>query len=160
MSVTSLALAGILAACSAGAAPSPTTAPSLPPDAPVTSPPDGGGDPGVPTPSFVVPVAGQQDPRPVAITNLAPTVDGRHVVVRADWTSGIEPCYVLDRVEVTRDGDTFTITAFEGTGDPNAMCIEIAVYKSTLVDLGELEPGDYVVQTPGGYAAPVSFSVE
>ena len=59
----------VAGACSAGAAPS--ASPTLPPDAPVTSPPDGGGvDPGLPKPSFVVPVAGQLNVRPVSITRL------------------------------------------------------------------------------------------
>ncbi len=40
------------------------------------------------------------------------------------------------------------------------MCIEIAMYKSTLVDLGDLEPGSYVVQSADGSAPPTSFTVE
>ena len=52
----------VVGACSAGASAPPAT--SLPPDAPVTSPPDGGVvDPGLPQPSFVVPKPGQLDTR-------------------------------------------------------------------------------------------------
>ena len=34
------------------------------------------------------------------------------------------------------------------------------MYKATLVDLGELEPGSYIVQSADGTAAPASFTVE
>ena len=150
----------VVGACSAAATPIPPSA-TLPPDAPVTSPPDGGGvAPGQPQAQFVVPKPGQLNVHPVSINALTPTVDGRQVTVQADWVSGIEPCYVLDRVEVTRDETTFTIALFEGSSDLNAVCIEIAAYKATLVDLGELEPGSYVVQSADGSAPPASFTVE
>jgi hypothetical protein len=151
--------AGLIAsACSAGAAPSaPVT---MPPDAPVTSPPDGGGGPGLPQASFVVPQPGQINVHPVAITALTPIVDGGHVTVQADWVSGIEPCNVLDHVDVKNDGTTFTMAVFEGSTEADVVCIEIAVYKSTLVDLGDLEPGSYVVRSADGSAPPASFTVE
>jgi hypothetical protein len=141
---------------------------TLPPDAPVTSPPDGGGvDPGLPQPAFVVPQPGQLAVHPVAITALTPTVDGRRVSVQADWVSGVEPCYVLDHVTVETKTTmsepptiSITIGLFEGSSDLNVACIEIAMYKATLVDLGELEPGSYVVNSADGSAAPASFTVE
>jgi hypothetical protein len=49
---------------------------------------------------------------------------------------------------------------FEGSSDLNAVRIEIAAYKATLIDLGELDPGAYVVQSPDGAAPPASFTVE
>lgn len=152
----------VLGACSAGASPTPpVVTPTVPPDAPVTSPPDGGGvDPGLPQPAFVVPQPGQLQTHPVAVQALTPMVEGRRVTVRADWVSGVEPCYVLDRVEVARDGATFTVALFEGSSDLDVACIEIAMYKATLVDLGELEPGSYVVQSADGSAPPASFTVE
>ena len=150
----------IASACSAGALATPSPTP-VPPDAPVTSPPDGGGiEPGPPVPSFVVPQPGQLQTHPVHIDALTPTVDGRRVTVRADWVSGVEPCNVLDRVEVTRAGTTFTISLFEGASDLNVACIEIAMYKATLIDLGELEPGSYVVESADGSAPPASFTVQ
>jgi hypothetical protein len=165
LSLIAIIVAG---ACSAGASPTPPASPTLPPDAPVTSPPDGGGvDPGLPQPAFVVPQPGQLNTHPVAITSLIPTVDGRHVTVQADWVSGVEPCYVLDRVEVDTKTTmsepptvSITIALFEGSSDLNVACIEIAAYKATLVDLGELQPGSYVVQSADGSAPPVSFTVE
>jgi hypothetical protein len=150
----------VASACSAGAPATPSPTP-IPLDAPVTSPPDGGGiDPGQPVPSFVVPQPGQLQAHPVRIDALTPTVDGRHVTVQADWVSGIEPCNVLDRIEVTKAGTTVTIALFEGASDLNVACIEIAVYKATMVDLGELEPGSYVVEAADGSAPPASFTVQ
>ena len=150
----------VLGACTAGGAatPSPT---QIPPDAPVTSPPDGGGiDPGLPQPQFVSPKPGQLATHRVSVAAVTPTVDGHHVTIRADWVSGVEPCNVLDRVEVGQDGTTFTVGLFEGSSDLNVACIEIAAYKATLIDLGELDPGAYVVQSADGAAPPASFTVE
>ena len=79
----------------------------------------------------------------------------RRVLVKATWWSGIEPCNVLDSVKVERSGSDIEITLIEGTGDPNAICIEIAEQKATIVDLGELEPGTYRISSPGGDATPV-----
>ncbi len=150
----------VLGACSASGAATPSPTP-IPPDAPVTAPPDGGGiDPGLPQPQFVSPKPGQLATHPVSIAALTPTVDGRHVTIRADWVSGVEPCNVLDRVEVAKDGTTITVGLFEGSSDLNVACIEIAAYKATLIDLGELEPGSYVVQSAEGAAPPASFTVE
>jgi hypothetical protein len=157
-----LLAATTLAGCSgAGASLDPSAPVTPPPDAPVSAPPGGGSvDPGPAQPTFIVPVPGQADVRPVVITTITPAVDGRHASAQVDWTSGIEPCSVLDHVDVQRDGDDFTVALFEGTGDPNAICIEIAVTKSTLVDLGDLEPGTYTIRSADGSAAPASFTVE
>lgn len=164
-------------ACSGGAA-APSAEPpsrSAPPSA--SADPGGGGssgDPGTgvggvpvdPAPvdpgqaRLVVPVAGQLDPHPVAITLLEPSVDGRRVIVKASWYSGVEPCNVLDSVKVDQGGNEFVLTVIEGTGDPNAMCIEIAEYKATIVDLGELEPGEYTIRaSEGSEAEPVTVTV-
>ena len=132
----------------------------LPPDTAVTSPPDGGGvAPGEPQPQFVVPKPGQQMVHSVGIDKLTPAVNGRSVLVRVDWVSGVEPCNVLDHVDVALDGTTYTITLFEGTSDPNGVCIEIAAFKATLVSLGDLEPGTYTVRAAQGDAPPVTFTV-
>ncbi len=150
----------LVGACSAGSAPPPPTA-TLPPDAPVTSPPDGGViDPGLPQPQFVVAKPGQLNLRPVSITGLTPIVDGHNVTIRADWVSGIEPCNVLDHVDWTQDGATITVALFEGSSDLDVACIEIAAYKATLIDLGQLDPGSYTVQSADGSAPPASFTVE
>ena len=155
-----LTMSLVLGACSASGAATPSPTP-IPPEAPVTSPPDGGGiNPGLPQPQFVSPKPGQLATHPVTVAALTPTVDGHRVTVRADWVSGVEPCNVLDRVEVVNDGTIFTVALFEGSSDLNVACIEIAAYKATLIDLGELAPGSYVVQAADGAAPPASFTVQ
>ncbi|KRT62798.1 MAG: hypothetical protein XU10_C0020G0017 [Chloroflexi bacterium CSP1-4] len=134
----------------------------LPPDSGVTSPPGGGGGvaPGEPRPQLVIPRPGQLNVHLVAITKLTVTVSGRAVTVQADWVSGVEPCYVLDSVKVTREDSTFTVALFEGTSDPNAACIEIAAFKATTLQLGDLEPGTYTIQPAQGDARPVAITVQ
>jgi hypothetical protein len=39
------------------------------------------------------------------------------------------------------------------------MCIEIAKLKATIVDLGELAPGQYTISSPGGEAQPVVVTI-
>ncbi len=102
---------------------------------------------------------GQLNLRPLSAMLLEATVDGRRVLVKATWWSGVEPCNVLDSVKVDRSGFDIAITLIEGTGDPNAMCIEIAMQKATIIDLGELEPGTYTITSPGGEATPVTVTV-
>jgi len=117
------------------------------------APPIGSVDPNDPAGSggaqLVRPKAGQKDPHPVAPTKLEASVDGRHVLIKVSWYSGVEPCNVLDSVKVDRDGSTVAITPMEGTGDPDAMCIEIAVLKATAVDLGELAAGTWTISAEG-----------
>ena len=80
--------------------------------------------------------------------------------MRVAWWSGVEPCSVLAGVDVARDGDTFTLTVREGSAAaPDTMCIEIAQYKATIVDLGELDPGTYTISAFGD-AAPVTVTVD
>lgn len=162
-----LALIVVVAACSAGgpAAPSVTPGPSAPaaspspdPSAPATGAPGGGTDPGVGG-GLIVPKPGQIDPKPVPMDGLTATVDGRHVVITAAWTSGVEPCYVLDTVLVDKDGLDYTITLREGHGPDDVACIEIAQLKATQIDLGDLEPGTYTFSDGAGGAAPIKVVV-
>ena len=161
----------VLAACSAGApSPSPVTtpppsaapsdSPSVPPEEPVSGDPGDPGivDPGMGEPQIVSPVPGLVDIRDVGASALTAAVNGRQVTVRVAWTSGVEPCYALAGVDVVRDGDAFTLTVREGSADPGAACIEIAVFKATDVDLGELEPGTYTISAFGD-AAPIEVTV-
>jgi hypothetical protein len=179
-SFVTLGLIAVLAigACSAGAAATQSSPPSASPSpAAPSADPVGGGSPGSPgtgigAPSdpgpvdpgngegtLVVPRPGQLNPRPLPAAQLDATVDGRRVLVKATWWSGVEPCYVLDSVKVERSGNDFAITLIEGTSDPNVACIEIAMQKSTIIDLGELEPGTYTISSPGGDATPVTVTV-
>ena len=122
----------------------------------VPPPNPGPGDDGA---TIVVPVAGQLDPQPAFVSGLLVNVDGRHVTARLSWYSGVEPCYILDSVRMDRDGNTITLTVLEGHGPGDNMCIEIAMFKATIVDLGELEPGPYVIQARGD-APPQTIDVD
>jgi hypothetical protein len=173
-----LCLGLVLGACSGAAAPAPASpSPSasaspggagddtgvVPPDSPIVgAPPVGGGgeppDGGLPT--LVIAQPGTINPQPVSISELIAQVDGRHVVLNARWYSGVEPCYVLDRIDVAHEGSTFTITLFEGATQADAVCIEIAMYKAAVIDLGELDPGTYVVKASHGDAAAITVVVE
>jgi hypothetical protein len=154
-----------IGACSSGTAtsPPPTTDQPAPtdPDAGVTSPTDpgtgGGGNAG--GAAIVVPKPGTINPHPVAVEQIEPSIDGRHVTVKLTWTSGVEPCYVLDSVVVSRDGNAIFLTVVEGTGEEGAICIEIAQQKATTVDLGELEPGDYTIEATDSDIPPVTITV-
>ncbi len=117
-------------------------------------------DPGQPAPTLVAPGAGLTGVHQVAATRLDTALNGRDLAVRVAWWSGVEPCTVLAGVDVARDGNTFTLTVSEGSGaPPDTACIEIAQYKATIVDLGELEPGTYTV-TAFGDAPPVTVTID
>ncbi len=62
--------------------------------------------------------------------------DGRTVTI--DFWSGVEPCYVLDHVDVAYGGAVI-ITLFEGSAptDEPVACIEIAVAKRVVITLDE-----------------------
>ena len=166
----------VVAGCAGGAAASAPPS-SAPPASPAPSDPGGGGssgnpdtgigvgvdpgvvDPGLGQPKLVVARPGQLNPHPVGATLLEPSVEGRRVLVKITWYSGVEPCHVLDSVDVDQGGNEFVLTVVEGTSDPNAMCIEIAELKATIVDLGELEPGDYSIRAGEGEAPPITVTV-
>ena len=123
---------------------------------PVNPPPV---DPGAGRPQLVRPVPGRLNPHPVVPTALQASVDGRHVLVEVSWYGGVEPCSVLDSVLVERNGGDIAITPIEGSSDATAICIEIALLKATIVDLGELEPGTWRIVAPGSGAAPVVIAI-
>jgi hypothetical protein len=114
----SLTVGLVVGACSAGTSPTPpVVTPLLPPDAPVTSPPDGGGV----DPACRSPVRRAAAPATRRVS-LAPMVEGG-VTVRADWVARA----LRARSRRGRlDGTTFTVALFEGSSDLNVACIEIA----------------------------------
>ena len=116
-------------------------------------------DPAAGEPMIVIPKPGQKNTHPVSATSLQASVDGRHVLVKVSWWSGVEPCNVLDSIKVERSGTDISITIVEGSSDLDAMCIEIAQLKATIVDLGELEPGTYTIDSPNGEAPPIQVTV-
>lgn len=162
----------LISACTSAAVPASPSAPAS--EAPPAADPGGSGsgsdpggapanpDPGVVQPGqpqFVVPKPGQQNVHPVSIEEMDARVEGRHAVLNARWWSGVEPCTVLDSVAWKRDGKTITISVREGSGGGDLVCIDIAVYKATVIDLGELEPGEYTVVAGEGNAAPITFTI-
>jgi hypothetical protein len=174
-----VALAGLLAAltlvgCASGAAPASTPSSSLPP---VTDPAPGGGSSGDPGTGIVGPVdpapvdpvggqsklviaqPGQLNPRPLGASLIETSVDGRHVLVKLTWWSGVELCNVLDSVKIERTGSDIALTIIEGSSDLDVACIDIAEQKATIVDLGDLEPGQYTISSPGGDARPVTITI-
>lgn len=123
-------------------------------------------DPGVPggnpgeEPQLVNPVPGAIQVRDANASALSAAVNGRRVAVKVAFWGGVEPCHVLAGVNVARDGNTFTLTVKTGAG-PNAQdvaCIEIAVLKAAIVDLGELAPGSYTIRAIGD-APPIEVVV-
>jgi hypothetical protein len=167
-----LVVAGI-AACGSVAAPPATAVPSSSP--PSLAP---GQDPGsvgteVPAPSedpalidplvrIVVPKPGQLDVRAIPAQSLSAVAAGRRVTLTIDYTSGVEPCYILDSIVVVvgADAKTFAITLREGHGPQDVVCIEIAESKRTIVDLGDQAPGTYAISDSTGGAAPITVTVD
>lgn len=175
--VLGLVAAITLTACSAGGAPSapvgdgPSPTPGASQGGGSSGGPGGGtgtgvspsdpgsGDQGQGQATIVLPKPGQLKPHPVGVTLLEAAVDGRSVTVKVSWYSGVEPCYVLDSVRIDEGANEFVLTVIEGTSDPNAACIEIAMYKATIVDLGELAPGEYTIRASQGEAPPITVTV-
>jgi hypothetical protein len=154
-----LSMALLLAACSSAAAPSANpTEPS--PDVPVSAPPsDGIGQVPDPGGKFVVPKPGQLDVHPVPADTLAARVDGSTIIVTATWTSGVEPCNVLDSIEVARGSGTYTITLREGHGPEDIACIAIAEQHKTKFEIPNVAAGTYTIADSGGLAAPIQVTV-
>ncbi len=113
----------------------------------------GGGQVPDPQPTIVNPVAGLQGVRAIGAIKLEPGVNASNVSVRISWWSGVEPCSVLAGVTVARDGNTFALTVTEGSKGQGMACIEIAMYKATIVDLGKLDPGTYTISAAGDATA-------
>lgn len=152
-----LVFAFILAACGTAGSPSPTS-----PSQPSSEVPSVG----VPSfepiadgePTIVIPNPPTQNVHDVAVTNIAAGLDGRRLFVRLAWWSGVEPCNVLDSIAMDSDGTNIRLAVREGAKDLNAACIEIAQFKATIVDLGEMEPGTYTISAVGE-ADPISVTV-
>ncbi|WP_061300457.1 hypothetical protein [Herbidospora cretacea] len=92
-------------------------------------------------PTLVQPKGGTVEPRKVPWTRATPAGDG----VMISWSSGVEPCYTLDRVDVKETDTEVTVTLWEGTTDPEAACIQIAIEKETFVKLAKPLAGREVV---------------
>ncbi|GGO13810.1 hypothetical protein GCM10010116_27870 [Microbispora rosea subsp. aerata] len=102
------------------------------PGTPVSASPSGAPS-GAPSPA--TPVGDTLNPRPVPWESATPAGDGRTLDIV--WWSGVEPCNVLDRVDVTETAREVTVTLYEGQDrrSPDAVCIAIAIQKTTKVRL-------------------------
>ena len=164
-----LSLAFVVAACSSAAAPS--ASPTTPPDVVVTPQPNDGGNSGGPSTDpgpgdggaggkLVVPKPGQLDVRAVPAETLSATVNGSTIVVTAIWTSGIEPCNVLDTIVVDRGEGTFSITLREGHGPEEIACIAIAEQHRTTFEIPDVAPGTYAIRDAEGGAPAIEVVVD
>ncbi len=116
------------------------------PDTPVTNPPGGAVDPGVPSDGSmpIEPEPNLVDVRQTGWDKLSVSADGRTLTVY--YWGGTDQCYGLARVDVDRSETIPTVSVFTGT-KPAAVgqaCIEIAVYYSVSVPLE-----DPLVGNPG-----------
>lgn len=110
---------------------------SLSPDEPVP-------DQFTPQPKLVQPRAGMENLRRTGWDRAEILGDKK---VRLHFISGVEPCTVLDRVEVAQGDGRLVITLFEGN-DPaarDAACIMIAQFKAVDVTLNEAVGGRTIV---------------
>jgi len=174
ISLLALLLIAAIAACGSAAAPPAAEAPSSPPAslAPGHDPKTSVGidlpapseDPALIDPAvrIVVPKPGQLDVRPIPAQTLSAGTAGRHVTLTIDYTSGVEPCNILDSIVVAvgADAKTFAITLREGHGPQDVVCIEIAESRRAIVDLGDLAPGTYGISDTRGGAAPITVTVD
>jgi hypothetical protein len=107
------------------------------PEPPVTAAPQPAPAPGGDGGGRVVPQPGATvDPHPIPFDRVEVVDDD---TLEVFFFKGVEPCSVIDRVDVVEDADSVEITVFEGTGKaagPDVACIAIAVEASVLVDLG------------------------
>jgi hypothetical protein len=84
---------------------------------------------------LVEPRPGMVDVNPVQWAGVKTSDDGRTLTVR--YWSGVEPCSVLDHVDVDYEDDAVVVTLYEGR-EPTAgdvACIEMAVLKAVRVVL-------------------------
>jgi hypothetical protein len=109
------------------------------PDTPVVGCPGDAGHVPTPKSSPVTPVPGMADVRAVGWDRVDVAGDDRTLTIH--FWSGVEPCYVLDRVDVRYGDDAVTVTLFEGhdpsADDEDMVCIEIALAKSVTIALDE-----------------------
>ena len=155
-----IVFAVLLAACaSAGSSTAPSNE-APPSDAPAASEPPGIGEPEPGGVELVEPQPGQQNVHPVALERIDATASGSVVSVDAYWTSGVDPCYVLDRVEVNINTDqSVDVTILEGTSDPDAICVMMAVAKHTIFSFEVPGTGTWTIRDSEGGAQPVEVVV-
>jgi hypothetical protein len=166
-----LTLSVVLAACSGNAA-APSVAPTEPaapapsatsPDTPVSAAPSQipSTDPGQPIGGKpVLPKQGQAiNIHAVPAEGLEARVEGTTITVRATWTSGVEPCTILDSIVVDKGEATYTVTLREGSSPQEIACIALAEQHVTEFEIPDVAPGTWSIVDSGGSAPPVQVTV-
>jgi hypothetical protein len=106
---------------------------------------DPGDDPGTGEPQIVEPTPGMDNVGQTAFDTA--TIGADDTTLTIVFWSGVEPCYVLDHVDVSYGAAAVTVTLFQGS-DPNAgdvACIDIALQKQVTVTLSEPLAGRAIV---------------
>lgn len=117
----------VVAACGDAAGPGTTTPP-------VTTNPVGDqviGDDGIVW-RVVTPTGTALNPQPIS---EAQVISIEENVVALGIYMGVEPCSVIDGVEIDETADAVDIQIFAGTGDPAATCIAIAEARAVVMVL-------------------------
>lgn len=109
--------------------------PAAPGDSDVSRPADPGHQPDTPAAELIEPHEGG-----TTNTRIQNWEDHEMVApdrVRIFFTGGVDPCFVVDRVEVDERADEVTLTLYTGAaaGSEGTACIEIAKYYALDVDL-------------------------
>ena len=98
-----------------------------------------------PEPQVVEPRAGMAGTYARAFDSAAIGADDRTLTI--DFVGGVEPCYVLDRVEVDYGVDAVTVTLYDGhePGAGEVACIDIGILERVIVELDEPLDGRAIV---------------
>ena len=98
-----------------------------------------------PEPQVVEPRPGMAGTYARAFDSATIGADDRTLTI--DFVGGVEPCYVLDRVEVTYGADAVTVTLYDGhePGAGEVACIDIGILERVIVELDEPLGGRAIV---------------
>jgi hypothetical protein len=118
---------------------------------PFPIPPGPADDPLLGDATVVVPNPGRLNPHPVNVQLVRAAVDDDGVLAELRWWGGVEDCYATDSVQVVRDdaAKTIKLTVIEGSNLGDMACIDIALLKATVVDLGDLAGGTWTISAEG-----------
>jgi len=123
---------------------------STDPNTPVSSDCSAPGDPGIGAPQIVEPTPGMGNVRPTAFDTA--TIGDDDTSLTIVFWSGVEPCAVLDHVDVSYGAHAITVTLLQGN-DPSAgqvACPDIAVQKQVTITLDEPLAGRAIVDGAAG----------
>jgi hypothetical protein len=95
----------------------------------------------------------------VPAESLTARVDGSSIHVAAVWTSGVEPCTILDSIVVDKGDGMYTVTLREGNSPQEIACIAIAEQHVTEFEIPDVAAGTWQIVDSGGVAMPVEVTV-